>query len=495
MRFLRDISIGIKVLIPPAIVILVLAIVSLLAIYGLEQQRKALSAVNDIALEKIALVDEFVALSEQVQSDVFRIAVLRFMDLPEEEVQPTLTRLEQGVSDLDVIYGQILTKWPLDEYERNLLEQMKGPLDDFTTQAQQAVTVVSTDPAFGVLLVRSSAVSFSEFRDTLSEFRAHQQAKIVRTEAEANQKAQLVGVAIIALTLSIALVGVLTTVMISTRWISQPIQSMTQLMQQLAAGDLAVEVGDGKRQDEIGAMARAVAVFRDNAIEKQIAEEALRAEEERVQQYLDIAGVVLVALDAEGNIALVNRKGLELLGYEEDELIGQSWVETCVPAVFRDQVHDVFRKLMAGTIEPIEHYENPVRTRYGEERIVAWHNALLKDADGHIVGTLSSGEDITETVRLEATRTQAEEALRESHRRLEETLAELRETQDKMVQQERLAAVGQLAGGIAHDFNNLLTAIMLYAHMPLSNPNLPPELRRSFETIFDESQHAAELVQ
>jgi len=68
MRFLRDISIGIKVLIPPAIVILVLVIVSLLAIYGLDQQRRALGAVNDIALEKMALVEDFVALSEQVQS-------------------------------------------------------------------------------------------------------------------------------------------------------------------------------------------------------------------------------------------------------------------------------------------------------------------------------------------------------------------------------------------------------------------------------------------
>ena len=216
MRFLRNITIGTKVLIPPAIVILVLATVSLLAIYGLNQQRKALSAVNDIALERITLVEEFVALSEQVQSDVFRIAVLRFMDLPEEEIQPTLTRLEQGVSDLDVIYGQILTRWPLDAAEQEMLEKMKAPLDDFTAQAQQAVAVVSDDPAFGVLLVRSSAVSFSEFRNTLSEFREYQQTKIVRTEAEANQKAQMVRVAIIGLTFSIALIGVLTTVVIST---------------------------------------------------------------------------------------------------------------------------------------------------------------------------------------------------------------------------------------------------------------------------------------
>jgi len=70
-----------------------------------------------------------------------------------------------------------------------------------------------------------------------------------------------------------------------------------------------------------------------------------------------------------------------------------------------------------------------------------------------------------------------------------------REARQRVQQQERLAAVGQLAGGIAHDFNNLLTTIMLYAQIPLGKPHLPPDLARAFETIVDESRRAAELVQ
>ena len=65
-----------------------------------------------MALSKISLVDEFISLSEQVQSDVFRISVLRFMNLPDTEIEPFAQRLQQGLSDLNVIYGQILTKWP-----------------------------------------------------------------------------------------------------------------------------------------------------------------------------------------------------------------------------------------------------------------------------------------------------------------------------------------------------------------------------------------------
>jgi two-component system cell cycle sensor histidine kinase/response regulator CckA len=70
-----------------------------------------------------------------------------------------------------------------------------------------------------------------------------------------------------------------------------------------------------------------------------------------------------------------------------------------------------------------------------------------------------------------------------------------REVERRAQQQERLAAVGQLAAGIAHDFNNLLTTIILYAQMGLRTPDLSPGSTRSFETILDESRKAAELVQ
>ncbi|MHC5080675.1 MAG: PAS domain-containing sensor histidine kinase, partial [Planctomycetota bacterium] len=62
---------------------------------------------------------------------------------------------------------------------------------------------------------------------------------------------------------------------------------------------------------------------------------------------------------------------------------------------------------------PVEYYENPVVTQSGEERIIAWHNTVLRDEEGKILATLSSGEDVTEKNR-------AEDALRESEQRLRE---------------------------------------------------------------------------
>lgn len=55
----------------------------------------------------------------------------------------------------------------------------------------------------------------------------------------------------------------------------------------------------------------------------------------------------------------------------------------------------VWEMLMAGEMEPLEYFENPILAKDGTERIILWRNALLSDENGTIFGTLSSGEDIT----------------------------------------------------------------------------------------------------
>jgi len=132
------------------------------------------------------------------------------------------------------------------------------------------------------------------------------------------------------------------------------------------------------------------------------AEKDLLAARDRAQRYLDVAEVMLLALDREGLVTLINRKGGSILGYEEDDLLGRNWFETCLPERLRDDVREVFDQLMAGQTELPEYIENAVLTKSGEERLIAWHNAVVRDDDGRITGTLSSGEDITKRRQAEA---------------------------------------------------------------------------------------------
>jgi len=156
-------------------------------------------------------------------------------------------------------------------------------------------------------------------------------------------------------------------------------------------------------------MAGRLVVFRD-VTERKRSEQALRKEWDRAQRYLDVAEVMLVALNRKGEITLINRKGCRILGYGGGELLGRDWFATCLPASAREDAKQVLQRLMAGEIESVEYYENPVLTRSGEEKIIAWHNSILMDEAGSAIGILSSGEDITDRKR-------AEEALRESEAR------------------------------------------------------------------------------
>jgi PAS domain S-box len=128
---------------------------------------------------------------------------------------------------------------------------------------------------------------------------------------------------------------------------------------------------------------------------KQLYDE-LSSERDRAQNYLDIAGCIIVAFDRDGMVKLANNKCCQLLGYEESELIGKNWVETVVPPEDRDGVSSVFRNVMGGNLDAVKVFENGILTKSGEKKIIRWNNSSLKDLNGELSGILSSGSDVTE---------------------------------------------------------------------------------------------------
>lgn len=128
---------------------------------------------------------------------------------------------------------------------------------------------------------------------------------------------------------------------------------------------------------------------------RQSLEHTIELEQEKSKLYLDVASIMCLGLDNEGKIDLINPKGCEILGITKEEAIGKDWFETFVVNEQLAQTKALFKEIITGKQPIVEYYENIVRTKSGEERIIAWHNALLKDAQGKIIGTFSSGEDIT----------------------------------------------------------------------------------------------------
>lgn len=145
------------------------------------------------------------------------------------------------------------------------------------------------------------------------------------------------------------------------------------------------------------------------------AEQALRRERDKAQRYLDTAEVILVALDLDGKISLINENGARSLGYEKEELVGKDWFRTCLPSEIIEGMEAGYRRFLNGDRVFLEHHENPVVMKSGEERDISWHNSPLEDESGKILGILSAGVDVTEQKRVEA-------ALRESEERYRVTI-------------------------------------------------------------------------
>lgn len=112
---------------------------------------------------------------------------------------------------------------------------------------------------------------------------------------------------------------------------------------------------------------------------------------------------------------------------------------------------------------------------------------LSKPVDRIVAGSV---ENLTK-------RRQAEKDLRETNRELEKALAELKATQQQVIQQERLSAIGQMASGIAHDFNNTIMPILGFADLLLKNDALlsnKTEARKCLELLLTAARDAASVV-
>lgn len=129
---------------------------------------------------------------------------------------------------------------------------------------------------------------------------------------------------------------------------------------------------------------------------------ALQKERDRAQKYLDVAGVILMTLDNDGNIIMMNRKGCELLNASEEDIVGKNWFDNFVATTHRKRNKELFDEVVKGEKDLPETSDCSVLPKDKEERILRWKNVLLKDQMGNIKGILRSGEDLTEQIKIMA---------------------------------------------------------------------------------------------
>ncbi|MHB8108083.1 MAG: PAS domain-containing hybrid sensor histidine kinase/response regulator, partial [Candidatus Cryosericum sp.] len=142
------------------------------------------------------------------------------------------------------------------------------------------------------------------------------------------------------------------------------------------------------------------------------AQAAARVEALKAESYFNTSGVIMEVTNLDLRLVRLNKKGCDFFGYKPEEIVGSDWFDIKLPEHERARVKALVRSELAGEILPL-YTEGPVVTRSGDERIVAWHDSLLRDAGGTVAGLISSGVDVTDRVR-------AEQALQASELKLKE---------------------------------------------------------------------------
>ena len=154
----------------------------------------------------------------------------------------------------------------------------------------------------------------------------------------------------------------------------------------------------GRAVDFGGVSAALVTAF--DVTERRRAEEAMRESERRMRDILETVQLVAVLLDREGVITYCNPYFLELVGYEEEDVIGREWFSAFVPEEDRESGRATLRdRLQLGAVAA--HNETAIVTRHGDRRVIGWSNTVLRDWTGEVSGTASIGADVTDRRRAE----------------------------------------------------------------------------------------------
>lgn len=208
-----------------------------------------------------------------------------------------------------------------------------------------------------------------------------------------------------------------------------------------------------------------VNLYGRDVTERKQAEEALRRERDFAENVIETAQAIVLVLDRHGRILRFNRYLQELAGYRLEDARDRDWFDLFLTPEDAPRLREVFRQTLAG--DDTTGTRNTIVTRSGQRREIQWANRPLRDGHGDVIGVLAIGHDVTA----------------------------LEEAQGKLLQAERLAAIGQMMTVLAHESGNALARARACLEMLALEVEDRPEATELIGRVHKAQDHLQQLYE
>jgi len=204
---------------------------------------------------------------------------------------------------------------------------------------------------------------------------------------------------------------------------------------------------------------------------RKLNQEIIREQMEKYRVLLTDIKDAYFEVDVLGNFTVVNSAMCNALGYGPEELIGSKYRKV-VDKEGAKKLQQAVEKLHKND-EPVNLLDMEAAKKDGTKVIFEAMVSVIKETDGVVVGFRGVGRDVTRRRQMEAELKKNQDDLIKKNKeidesrkdiqlalaKLEKAHEELKASQLKILQQEKMASIGQLAAGVAHELNNPMSFI------------------------------------
>lgn len=214
-------------------------------------------------------------------------------------------------------------------------------------------------------------------------------------------------------------------------------------------------------------------------------EELKAPDQKQIIEIVAQMGESILVIDTDARVSFVNGASLALLGYDRGELVGMP-----LGSIIEDENLVFFRALrQIMTKGPIRNFMLNCIAKGGERIPVAVNGSAYRDEiTGKVLGMIIVARDMRDICRLikelEEAKTGLEAKVRERTKELEDAYTELKGAQAKLLENEKMASIGQLAAGIAHEINNPLAFLSSNIATIESSMNYFVQFIREYDAAF-----------